>query len=315
MSLRESKLQMSFRRRALPTTQALLLGGALGVGAATAALAQDATPGAGACVPPAATTATGAMASPAAAGDLAATPASDEIAARAAATVDNFVACWNSGDLGATLALVTPNLLQGTFGVADAAAAEAALPELDLGAITLLETGTVNTYDDGRASIDVTYLRGDYQHVDARWYMVEQGGDLLVDQEELLVPRPEGDQAVVGYAIADDGSAPVFDAYTEIPPSPVIVLSGVNNGTEPRVVRLVRLQGNDLAATPVPGEAAVPSVSADIVALGQTVGLVTIEPGAREDLAQVDLPEGVYALDDGSGNDAATLTIAGAPEA
>jgi hypothetical protein len=249
-------------------------------------------------------------------GELAATPASDEIAARAAAAVDNFVACWNSGDLGATLALVTPNLLQGSFGLADAQAAEAALPELDLGALTLLETGEVATYDDGRAAIEVSYQRGDYQHVDARWFMVERDGELLIDQEEFLLPRPEGDQAVVGYTIADDATPVAFDQFTEVGPSPVLVLSGINNGAERHVVRLVMLGAVAGAATPVAGEETAATVPAELVGEGTTVGLIALAPGAREDLALVGLPEGSYALvDDAVEGSAAALTIAAQPEA
>jgi len=330
VSVSVPRLERAPLRRAVLTARALALGGALGIGSLglgsglglAAASAQDATPGAAAtaCVPPAAgaTTGAAAMASPAAdAAALAATPASDEIAARAAAAVDNFVACWNSGDLGATLALVTPNLLQGSFGLVDAQAAEAALPELDLGDLTLLETGEVSTYDDGRASIDLAYQRGDIQHVDARWYMVERDGELLIDQEELLAPQPEGDQVVVAYAIADDASGPAFVAFSEIPAAPVLVLNGANNGAERRVVRVVRLPAADGAATPVPGATAgAATASADQVAAGTTVGLIALEPGAREDLALVGLPEATYALvDDAPGGDAATLTVTAAPEA
>ena len=305
-------------RRAVLTVQAVALGGALGLGGLGLGLAaaQDATPGTGACVPPAVGDTVGAeaMASPAAetvAAELAATPAGDEIVARAAAAVDNFVACWNSGDLGATLALVTPNLLQGCFGLADAQAAEAALPELDLGALTLLETGEVATYDDGRASIDVAYMRGDYQHVDARWFMVERDGELLIDQESLLPPRPEGDQAIVGYTIADDATPLAFDQFTEVGPSPVLVLSGVNNGAERHVVRLVRLAAAEAgAATPVAGEE-VATVPAELVAVGTTVGLIALAPGAREELALVGMPAGAYALvDDAVEGSAAALTVA-----
>jgi hypothetical protein len=310
-------------RKALLTAQALALGATLGVGGLAlgpaVAAAQEATPVAGACVPPTAgmTSGTGAAASPVAeTAELAATPASDEIAARAAAAVDNFVACWNSGDLGATLALVTPNLLQGSFGLADAQAAEAALPELGLGDLTLLETGKVVTYDDGRASVELAYQRGDFQHVDARWFMVERDGELLIDQEEFLVPRPEGDQAVVGYTIADDATPVAFDQFTEVGPSPVLVLSGINNGAERHVVRLVMLGAVAGAATPVAGEETAATVPAELVGEGTTVGLIALAPGAREDLALVGLPEGSYALvDDAVEGSAAALTIAAQPEA
>lgn len=293
------------RRRAVLTAQALLVAAAVGLGAGFApTVAQEASPAAmpvGECVPPPAMATAGAeggMATPRAAADLVATPASVEVADRAVAAVANFVACWNAGDLGAALALVTPNLLQTSFGLADAQAAEAALPELDLGPITLLAAGDVATYEDGRAAVDVSYRRGDYQYVDARWFLVERDGELQIDQEQLLPPRPEGDQAVVGFTLTDE--APVaFDQTTEIAAPPVLVVSGSNTGADPAIVHLLQLPA--MAGTPMPGE-----VPAD----GKVIGFVAIAPGEREDVALVGLPAGTYAVvEPAAAGSVATLTL------
>jgi hypothetical protein len=284
-------------RRAVLTLRGLALAGVIGAASLSGALAaQDATPDqgmmAGECQPAAATEMIAAEATPAADGDAeaaAATPASEEIAGRAQAAVENFVACWNSGDLGATLGLVTPNLLQTSFGVADAMAAEAALPELDLGPITVLEVGEASTYDDGRASIDVAYRRGDHQHVDARWFMVERDGQLLIDEEQLLPLDVEGDKAFISFSIADDATALVFDQSTEVVSPPVLVLTAINNGAERHVFFVVAQPEAESGATPAADAIAAP---------GNVIGVVSVAPGEREEMALVDLPVGGYAVID-----------------
>jgi hypothetical protein len=287
-------------RRAILTAQGIALGGALTLAAiAGAGAAQDATPAAE-CVPPAAAAGMSAMAAATPAADLVATPASEEVAARAQAAAENFVACWNAGDLGAALALVTPNLLQTSFGVADAQAAEAALPELGLGQIEIVEVGDANTYDDGRASIDVGYTRGDYQHVDARWFMVEHDGELMIDQEHLLPPSVEGDKAFISFSVADDESPVGFDQRSEIAPIDVVVLHGVNNGDSARFFTVHKLPAMD--GTPMPGE---------MPEGGEVIGFLAIAPGEQEDLPLAGLEPGVYALTDSAvEGSVATLLIA-----
>lgn len=285
-------------RRAVLTAQGLALGGAMTLAAVFgASAAQEA-----ACAPMAGPMESAMQA--AAAGtpvaDLVGTPAAEDVTAAATAVVENFVACWNSGDLGGTLSLVTPNLLQTKFGVADAQAAEAALPELDLGPITPLEIGAVNTYDDGRVSIDVGYQVGDFAHVDGRWFLVEGEGGWLIDQEHLLPPDVEGDKAFVSFSIADDASPVAFDQRSDIAPIPVLVLHGINNGEERHVFHVVDLP--DMEGTPMPG---------DLPEGGKVIGLLSIAPGDQEDLALVGLAEGVYAVvDPAVEGSVATISVA-----
>lgn len=278
--------------RAVLSVRGLALAGMLGAATVGGVVAQDATPDAMAvaCTPAAATEMIAAEASPAsdaAAETGAATPASEEVAGRAQAAGENFVACWNSGDLGATLGLVTPNLLQTSFGVADAMAAEAALPQLDLGPITLLEVGEASTYDDGRASIDVGYARGDHQHVDARWFLVERDGQLLIDEEQLRPVDVEGDKAFISFSVADDATPLVFDQSTEVASPPVLVLTAINNGAERHVFFVVALPAGE--GTPMAG---------DLMDAGDAIGAVSVAPGDREDVALVALPIGSYAVVD-----------------
>ncbi len=288
-------------RRAILTAQAVIVSGALGLGAVAGVMAAPAAEDA-ACVPPAAAIDMSAMgaATPEAEADLVATPASEDVTGRATAAVENFAACWNAGDLGAALALVTPHLLQSSFGVADAKAAEAALPELGLGQIEVLEIGNASTYDNGEASIDVGYKRGDHQHIDARWFMIEKDGQLLIDHEHLLPPDVEGDKAFVSFSVADDASPVGLDQRSEISTIPVLVLHGTNNGETTRVFTVQSLPA--MEGTPMPGE---------LPAGGTVIGAVAIAPGEQEDLALVGLESGMYALTDGAVEaSVAVLTIA-----
>jgi len=170
-------------RGAARTLGGLALGGVLALAGVAGVFAQGtpetgagmmASPASGDCIAPDADT-TG-LASPAAdAADAMATPGDTALLDEAVAAATNLAICWNAGDLTGVLASVTPNLLQTKFNVADAAEAEEALAGMELPPYSILEVGEVNTYDDGRASLDIIYLLGDYQYVDARWYMVRAG--------------------------------------------------------------------------------------------------------------------------------------------
>jgi hypothetical protein len=285
-------------RRAVLTAQALLVSGALGLGAvAGAAAAQDATT----CTPPAAAIDMSAMsATPEAAADLAPTPAAEDVAARAKAAADNIAACLTAGDLGALLAQVTPNFLQTSYGLADAKAAEAALPEMGALTTTIEEYGDVNTYDNGEVSIDVGYTSGPHQHTDARWFFIEKDGQMLLDHEHLLPPDVEGDKAFISFSVADDASPVGFDQRSEIAPIAVVVLHGINNGEQVRVFTVQELPA--MEGTPMPGE---------LPAGGTVIGKLSIAPGEQEDLALVGLEPGMYALTDAAvEGSVAVLTIA-----
>ncbi|MCC6315595.1 MAG: hypothetical protein IT337_16475 [Thermomicrobiales bacterium] len=288
-------------RQIAPALGALLLGGVLVAPAA----AQSATPAASCAPPPAADVMTAERgAASTATVELAATPASAEISSRTLATVDNFVACWNVDDLGAALALATPRFLQSSFGLADAQAAEAALPELQLGPMELLGTGDVATYADGRASIDIAYQRGPYERVDARWFLAQTGDQLRLDEEILLPPRPDSDHAVLSFSIADDAAIVVLDQSTELTRIDTIVLQGVNYGAKPHVFRVVQV-----ADSPTKNPAA-----AVAEAEGPIVGLLAVEPGGRESLALAGLPAGEYAIVDPAVEGSSVILTVAEPE-
>lgn len=276
---------------------ATLLGGASGVSAqATPESGQMATPASGECTAldvamPDAEVSTPAMeGTPAAEDGPVGTPISDQATADAAfAAAENLANCWNAGDLESVLTLVTPNLLESKFGVASAEEAATALGAMEpLPMYAIVSVDSAQTYEDGRASIDIDYMLGHYQYTSARWYMVMAGDALLIDEEELLLPQPEGDTTVASFSIADDTTPVIFDQSTEIAASPVVVLHGINNGTERHVFQIVRL-ADDFAGTPAAGE--VPEG-------GEYVAMLSVAGGAQEDVALVAPPAGTYVVFD-----------------
>jgi len=236
-----------------------------------------------------------------------ATPVDDEaLIDDAVAAAENLANCWNAGDLEAVLGLVTPNLLQTKFGVADAEEAADVLGGMEsLPPYTILEVGEVQTYDDGRASLDFDYLLGEYQYTAARWYMVEADGALLIDEEELLPPQPDVEEStVVGVAFADDESPVAFvqgaDEETggrEVALLPALILNVDNTaGTERRFLSVVQVV--DEEATPAAGE----------LPEGEFVAQISLAAGDQADVALVNLQPGNYAVGE-PGGESVPLTI------
>jgi hypothetical protein len=286
--------------------------GVAGVGAQATPVATgiEASPAAGPCEAPEGTPqiAASPVASPVAADAApAATPVDDEaLIDDAVAAAENLANCWNAGDLDAVLGLVTPNLLQTKFGVADAEEAADVLGGMEeLPPYTILEVGDVQAYDDGRASLDLDYLLGDHQYTAARWYMVEADGQLLIDEEELLLPQPDVEaSSVIGVLFADDESPVAFgegaDEETggrEVALLPAIVLNADNTaGTERRFLSVVQVL--DESATPTAGE----------LPEGEFVAQIGLAPGDQADVALVNLQPGTYAIGE-PGGESIPLTI------
>ncbi|HEU0115271.1 MAG TPA: hypothetical protein VFQ80_11370 [Thermomicrobiales bacterium] len=320
-------------RRGAEGAGALLLGGALTLSAIVGAAAQAtpgsgtmASPAAGSCTTPTppmlpgapaatpmeATSAMQAAATPMAEAPATAapaetpvplaTPAEASTAQDAIAAATNIVNCFNSGDLDAFIATVTPNLLQEQFGASDPAAVKAAI-QAALGGqaqpqIAVVSTGDVNVYEGGNVSLDLVYTLGDYEYVNARWFMIPADRYLFLDHEQLLAPHPEGDSTIISYSIADDSTSVAFDQSTQIPQAPVTMLHGINNGAKQHIFQIVALPAG--AATPTPGT----------TPQGAFVGRVSLAPGAQEDLALVGLQPGTYVLyDTGVPGSMALLTI------
>ena len=240
------------------------------------------------------------------------TPVEDDVAEDAVAAVENFANCWNAGDLDAVLALVTPNLIQTKFGAASADEARTALQDLgELPQYTVLSTGDVQSYDDGRVSVDVEYMLGQYQYVDARWFLVEAGDQLLIDEEELLPPMPEGDTTAVGVLVSEDDptTADVDETGLALtggdaqPPFPVVIFQALSTTPALHVLTIFRLaEGTE--ATPVTGTPAG----------GEFVGQIATTPGdpatrSAVDIALLNLEPGAYAVVDLAGGFSVVFTV------
>jgi len=252
------------------------------------------------------------MASPTGADEVAEAPVPTPIEETATvdaavAAAENFVFCWNAGEVEAVVGLGTANYLERQYGLASMDDAVAALSmEGALPPITLISTGAVNTYDDGRASLDLEYLLGDHQYTAARWYMVEADGLLRIDEQELRLPQPDVEaSSVLGVTFADDDSPIAFDqgaddaGNREVSALPAIILNMKNDGTALRMISVVRLEEG--AASPV----------ADTSPVGEFVAQVTLPAGSQDDVALIDLTPGTYAVGETDGG-SVLLTVAAA---
>ena len=273
----------SLLRKATLAAGSLLLGGAVTLGAVAGAAAQATPAEVGGVAQAAAAMAEEIRARAAGAVGTPGDPALGDAAAQAAA---NVVACWNAGNLDAFTALVTPNFLMQQFGAKDAAAAKTQLGEMGPAPqIAIVGTSNPATYDDGRASLDVIYTFGTYQYTNARWVMVKDGDQLLLDSEQPLRPQPWGDTSIISFTAADDATAAAFDQRSELPANEVLILHGTNNGTKARNLALLKMPEG--TATP----------PADMAGV-EVVGTLVIEPGQAADMALVNLPAGDYVLAD-----------------
>ena len=239
----------------------------------------------------------------------AASPVADDVAGLPEATpaggdedalidaVENVIFCYNAGDFDALLTLVTPKLLQDKFGTTDASV----LTEAETLPYTLLATGNAATYEDGRSSVEVVYLAGEYQYVTATWFLTEVDGQLLLDEEVLEAAQPDGDTALVSFTVADDETPVAFEQFTEVAANEVLIVYGANNATEQHVFNLYLLP-EDVAATPV---ATADEISGDASLVGQ----VSLAAGERNGIALIAPAEGTYALVDVTTGDAVTLLV------
>ena len=319
MSLRSVDLNgdaPGVRGAAMRSARALIVAGGL-VALSIAGASAQATPESGSMATPA----DGPCEVPAGMADMAspmASPEADDAEApvgtpvddpavidQAVAAAENLANCWNAGDLEAVLGLVTPNLLQTKFGVASADEAATALSSMELPLYAIVSTGDVQTYDDGRASLDLDYMLGDHQFSSARWYMVDAGGQLLIDEEEFRLPQPDVEaSSVIGMAFESDDSAVAYgeaaDAETggrTVPAVEGLILNLANAGTENRILTVVRL-GDDETASPVAGP----------LPMGDFVAMVHVSGGGQTDVALLNLEPGNYAVGE-MGGDSVPLTI------
>ena len=242
-----------------------------------------------------------------------ATPVDEQSTREAAeAAAENLMVCYNAGDLAAVASLVTANLLQGKFGFGSLEEAAAGLSGMELAPFGLIEFGDVASYADGRVSIELTYMVGQYQYVEARWYMVMEGDALLIDEEELLLPQPDVESlTALSFAITDDTTPLAITSARSVPAPEALVVHGRNLGAEQHIVTMYRVP-DEAAATPV---AAAEELPADAEFVGQLALGPAPQPGVategfEADMALLGLTEGTYVLvDPAVEGSVATLTL------
>lgn len=194
--------------------------------------------------------------------------------------IAQYSACWNSAAWETVVRRTTPRFLATSLGVTASSEAgqAAALAELALGPIEILDVGAARFWNDGRLAREVRYARGAgpaKQVVTARWFFVAQRGMARLDGEMPLAAPPLGDGIVLGAALPDD-TQPVHwasPANTAIPALPVTILHIANRGGLPHRFTLTDARDG-------------------------IVGLLVLPPGSESDMALLDLPAGTYRLND-----------------
>ncbi len=236
---------------------------------------------------------------------LPATPAATDVEDAVVQAAQNFVNCWNANDLAGLASTVTPNFLESQFGSTDFDEIGTQVEDMGgLPPIAIEELGGVQSYDDGRVSLELRYRLGEYQVVDARHFFVAAGDTYLVDQEELIASTAEGDSAIISFTVAAD--APIaFDQRSEIAPSELLQLHGRNMTEDGRTFLVVQLpaatEGTPSADEGLPGDT-------------EFIGRLRVQAAGEEDLVLSGLQPGVYALVDTADGTFAPLTLA-EPEA
>ncbi len=284
----------------------LTLGGTRGAFAQDDIASPVASPTTGDCVanegePPAMTAGEATPAADEEATEPAATPVEGDEADAAIGAFENFVHCYNAGDAEAVLTLVTDNFIQTEMGFADrdeAAEAMGGMMEAEeVPQVTLLAARNVQSYEDGRMSVDVVYLQGEYQYIDSTIFLVMNDDDeVFLDSESYNLPQPEGDSTVVGVSIADDTTPLAFDQAADeetgnrtITPFEVINLFVTNAGTEHHSVLVLRTEA---------GAVATPVAEGGVPAGDEFVGQLRLDPGEQATMALLNLPEGEYVVVD-----------------
>ncbi len=325
--------RMDDRRTMLSAVRSLGLAAALlamlGLSGTRAAFAQEdiaspvASPTTGDCVanegePPAMTAEEATPAAGEEATEPEGTPVEGDEADAAIAAFENFVHCYNAGDFETVLTLVTDNFIETELGLTDRDQAAEMAGEMnpeDAPQITLLSTGNVQSYEDGRMSVDAVYLLGEHQYVNSTIFLVMNDDDeLFLDAESYNLPQPEGDSTVVGLAIEDDTTPLAFSQAADeetgnrtITPLEVINIFVANNGTEHHNVLVFRTE-EGAVGTPV-AEGGVPAGD-------EFIGQLMLDPGEQATMALLNLPEGEYVIfDPAVEGSAVVLAVAAAEEA
>jgi hypothetical protein len=256
------------------------------------AVAQDASPEAGACEAPplAAGTPVGTEASPAALG-ADAVAASDDVAAAATAGLENIASCIASGDMEGLAALMTPNMVVFVTGGTDTAA----VPEAMAGAapMEVVHVGEATVDAAGRVGLPIVFgglfNEPGYQ-VAETWYLVEEGGFWMIDgiQATTIPDDLYPDATVLEIQMVDYAFALSENA---IPAGPVILRFSNTSFTHQGHV------GATLTLTE--GNTSESIIKGDVLPEDQVTSFISgiyLEPGLTGDVYIADLAPGLYTI-------------------
>jgi hypothetical protein len=229
---------------------------------------------------------------------VAGTPADEATAAQVQAAVQNYAACYNTGDPTKWVPLLTENYLVATYGSAnpyDAIAQEEGFPHP---AAELVSIGNAMTYDDGRVSADVEAILGEHWFVHSRLFFVEDEGYWKLDQEDFLKPEPEGDTVVVGVnfvEVVDEATGETTYAFepnvATITQQPVIILRAISPEANQEMHEMAVIQLPEGAEPTGLLDGTVPFEDVRFIGV-----VFDIPPGGQQDLALVNLEPGTYWL-------------------
>jgi hypothetical protein len=196
--------------------------------------------------------------------------------------IARFAACWNAGDWATVVRGATPRFLRTAFG---ARYDPAALADLGLGPVTLLEVSAPRLWSDQRVAAEVLSQRGP-QVVAERWFFLVMNGDALLDEAVALPLPPLGDRVVLGVEVAGFTAPWAWrGAQPEgVSAMPLLVLAVANRTPEPRTITV---RGPD----------------------GAVSGYVSVPGGGEVELGLRDLPPGAYEITSAESPEADLLTL------
>lgn len=230
--------------------------------------------------------------------------AADETTSEAViGVITNYVACYNegqaTGDPGLYVALESQNYVesQGYTTRYDRAADELGSP---FPTVTLQGANNVQTWDDGRVSVDAELLIGDHWYNHWRIFFVQgEDGTWLYDEEASLPPTPDVDfVAINGLNITetkDESTGDITYAFVsysgswDFTESDAIIFNITNSGAEPHEAIVMQLPDG---ADPM----GILDGSVDFSQVNFLGGVFDIAPGGSADLTLLDLAPGTYTL-------------------
>jgi hypothetical protein len=221
-------------------------------------------------------------------------PADEATSERVITAIAGAIECYNTGNFLGLAASFTPNGLLAEFGITnpyDIEAAVAGGPPLEI-----ISLDDVQVHDDGRYSADLHLSFGGAQINRERWFVVESGDHLLVDETtEVAVEAPEG-------ALTIDANMVDFAfelSQDTVPANQPLVFKVTNMGEYPHELVIVQLPEGATIEQALDGTLGFE----DITFIGATYSeggqpapdlvLSGLEAGTYTIVCFVDVPEGI----------------------